>query len=256
MNNQKLYPCPCCGYLTLIQKPPETYLICPICFWEDDGDYFGKYSSGNSNQVSLYQAQKNFTKFGACEEEWLNDVRSPTIEDKRSPDWQYIDILIANLIEKITIVFDGVQREDGVSLHETYVIDSYGNEEERAKARAIDNESRWQDVSDEWLESFPDAFPFYDPKGYRYYLPAYLILFLKNFINYKSLTLEFMMYSLQLSSDKSYNHYYLSRFKLLNQEQSKTICQFLRLIVKYGNEYDNKNAEKALKNYWYKFCDD
>ncbi|MCS6814521.1 MAG: CPCC family cysteine-rich protein, partial [Cyanobacteria bacterium] len=41
MNKSKaspLYPCPCCGYLVLSQPPPGTYLVCPICFWEDTED--------------------------------------------------------------------------------------------------------------------------------------------------------------------------------------------------------------------------
>ena len=31
------YTCPCCGYKTLDEEPPNTYDICEICFWEDDG---------------------------------------------------------------------------------------------------------------------------------------------------------------------------------------------------------------------------
>ena len=31
------YTCPCCGYKTLDEKPPGTYAICSICYWEDDG---------------------------------------------------------------------------------------------------------------------------------------------------------------------------------------------------------------------------
>ena len=28
-------PCPCCGYLTLDER--GGYEICPVCYWEDDG---------------------------------------------------------------------------------------------------------------------------------------------------------------------------------------------------------------------------
>lgn len=105
--NQGFYPCPCCGYHSLTAKPPETYLICPICCWEDDGDIrrlFGDRIS-KSNQVSLRQAQRNFLEFGAGEPEWLDWVRSPTVEDFRAPNWQPLDILIENqrlaLIEKL-----------------------------------------------------------------------------------------------------------------------------------------------------------
>lgn len=66
--HQPKYVCPCCGYKTLDQEPPGTYLACPICFWEDAGvqhddpDY-----EGGANTVSLRQARKNFLEFGACE---------------------------------------------------------------------------------------------------------------------------------------------------------------------------------------------
>lgn len=30
------YTCPCCGYKTLDEEPPEKHNICKICFWEDD----------------------------------------------------------------------------------------------------------------------------------------------------------------------------------------------------------------------------
>ncbi|MFF1770133.1 CPCC family cysteine-rich protein [Streptomyces sp. NPDC058249] len=29
------YGCPCCGFLTLDER--GSYEICPVCFWEDDG---------------------------------------------------------------------------------------------------------------------------------------------------------------------------------------------------------------------------
>jgi Cysteine-rich CPCC len=29
------YACPCCGFLTLDER--GGYDICPVCFWEDDG---------------------------------------------------------------------------------------------------------------------------------------------------------------------------------------------------------------------------
>lgn len=29
------HPCPCCGFLTLGER--SNFEICPVCFWEDDG---------------------------------------------------------------------------------------------------------------------------------------------------------------------------------------------------------------------------
>lgn len=30
------FPCPCCGYLTLTEPHYGTFVICDVCFWEDD----------------------------------------------------------------------------------------------------------------------------------------------------------------------------------------------------------------------------
>ena len=86
---QELYPCPCCGYLTLSQEADGTYELCPICFWEDDGvqlddpDY-----EGGANTVSLKQAQRNFLEFGASEKRFVRNVRQPTGDDVRAVNWK------------------------------------------------------------------------------------------------------------------------------------------------------------------------
>ncbi|MDD1369364.1 CPCC family cysteine-rich protein [Bacillus sp. MHSD17] len=76
------YTCLCCGYRTIEEKPPGTYEICNICYWEDDEVQFNNPDfEGGANEVSLRQAQKNFIAFGACEECFVKLVRKPTSED-------------------------------------------------------------------------------------------------------------------------------------------------------------------------------
>ncbi|MBU3129945.1 hypothetical protein LGL55_19455 [Clostridium tagluense] len=60
--NNSLYACPCCGYKTLSEKPPGTYEICKVCYWEDDGLQYGDPDCEvGANQESLRVAQKNFS---------------------------------------------------------------------------------------------------------------------------------------------------------------------------------------------------
>jgi hypothetical protein len=75
-------PCPCCGFLTLDEKPPGSYAICPICWWEDDEVQARDpdYSCG-ANKVSLRQAQANFRSFGASAAEFTSNVRRPRAEE-------------------------------------------------------------------------------------------------------------------------------------------------------------------------------
>ncbi|MEM6260308.1 MAG: CPCC family cysteine-rich protein [Planctomycetota bacterium] len=74
--------CPCCYYLTLEER--GGYEICPVCFWEDDGqdDYdAGIIRGGPNGALSLKQARQNYKEFGACERRLLQYVRPPLPEE-------------------------------------------------------------------------------------------------------------------------------------------------------------------------------
>src|SRR6516165_12493145 len=60
---QPTYRCPCCGYLTLCGR--AGYEICPVCFWEDDGQDThdaDEVRGGPNGSLSLTQARANFLK--------------------------------------------------------------------------------------------------------------------------------------------------------------------------------------------------
>ena len=87
-SNGKFY-CECCGYNTLNEKPNGTYQICTICYWEDDPiqsaepDY-----EGGANRVSLNQAKRNFSEFGACERDMIKNVNKVHKTDVRNPKYK------------------------------------------------------------------------------------------------------------------------------------------------------------------------
>ena len=89
--------------------------------------------------------------------------------------------LRAAIIAQIEEAFDGVERDDGVTLHEARELDDYGSPEELAAARAKDTESRWQDIPESWIDKYADTLPFMDVKGFRYYIPAFMIWALKHY---------------------------------------------------------------------------
>jgi len=61
------------------------------------------------------------------------------------------------------------------------------------------------------------------------------------------------IYTFKFSRDP--DDYYWSRFEILNQEQSKAVCQFLRFMTTHHEGYVNDSLpQEALKNYWGKFC--
>jgi hypothetical protein len=80
------YACPCCGYLTLDER--GMYEICPVCFWEDDGqdDHDADRVRGGPNRgLSLSMARDNFARIGASEPRRLPLVRAPR-SDEHPPD--------------------------------------------------------------------------------------------------------------------------------------------------------------------------
>jgi hypothetical protein len=68
--------CPCCDYVTLSER--GHYLICPVCFWEDDGQDLDSLDqeSGPNHGITLRKGRANFKKFGACEEAMVQNVVS------------------------------------------------------------------------------------------------------------------------------------------------------------------------------------
>lgn len=80
--NEKGYPCPCCGFLTLSEDTHETFEICPVCNWEDDDVQFNNPDfRGGANQESLNEARENFKKFGASAQKFIKQVRAPLSDE-------------------------------------------------------------------------------------------------------------------------------------------------------------------------------
>ncbi len=78
-----LYRCPCCNYRTLDER--GGYDICPVCFWEDDGQDDSDADTvrgGPNGYLSLSEARKNFNEIGASHPKRLPHVRKPTPEEK------------------------------------------------------------------------------------------------------------------------------------------------------------------------------
>jgi hypothetical protein len=68
--------CPCCDYVTLPER--HNYLICPVCFWEDDGvDLDDPDAYSGPNHMTLREGRANFARLGACDEKMLAHVCPP-----------------------------------------------------------------------------------------------------------------------------------------------------------------------------------
>ena len=72
------YGCPCCCFITVTERSADE--ICPVCFWEDDGqdDHDpDEVRGGPDRALSLAVARANFQAMGACDERCAHLVRPP-----------------------------------------------------------------------------------------------------------------------------------------------------------------------------------
>lgn len=80
------YGCPCCNFLTLDEKPPGSFVICPVCGWEDDiAQFYNPNLAGGANLVSLNEARRNFADFAASDRKCLARVRAAKADEIDKP---------------------------------------------------------------------------------------------------------------------------------------------------------------------------
>lgn len=152
------------------------------------------------------------------------------------------------LLTAIEDVFRGVELGSGISLHETVVIDNYGDSAERTAARLPDEKCDWQRlVSDPELARIAGVggLSFYDAPGLRFHLPAYLSLAVIDFDRADAgHVLEILMFTLT-----HFSEYNVGRLSILSAPQRQCVRDVLAFL---RAEYELESAEldEAIAGYW------
>lgn len=244
------HPCPCCGYLTYQAPPGGTMQICPVCFWEDAP---GQYWHNESNGMSLRKAQIAFGRIGAAGEAFLDAVRPPLAEEARAHGWRSMADEASILIHEIERVFANVRRDGGFSLHQMHILDYLDkpSEEDLIAAGKKDREKTWQELTPEKLDNFKSSLALLDAKGFRFYLPAYMHLFLSNWTDGGHHSCPGLVDSLKDGPDDDYG----PSAGLLDTVQRTIIANFLCFVVRHGAEFfDEDDALLGLQNGWNKYA--
>lgn len=101
----------------------------------------------------------------------------------------------------------------------------------------------WEVVPPDVLDVEPLMFT---PKGYQYYLPAFLFNAL-NGGNNEHLMAELCQYP---SRESKYWVYFLKKASVLSNDQAKAILLFLEYIQETGEEWDREDARRGIDAYW------
>lgn len=144
-----------------------------------------------------------------------------------------------NLIALITSAFTGVELDDGVGLDEAQAIDDYKTLDERAVQRTKDEKLRWDQISAAELNRCNSSLSFFDAKGMRFHLPAYMIADIKD---------EYMFeLNFTLTGSSEYSR---SKFSLFSKAQRDAVRCFLNHAF---NSIDYRGEEEiadALLGFW------
>lgn len=146
------------------------------------------------------------------------------------------------VIEKIRKAFAGVLLEDGVGLKQGQGLDDWQDESTCAKYRESDEKEDWSKFSPRELANFHSSLSFFDPKGMRFHLPAFLIAELEETM---FMSTEFHLTQL--------DEFKLAKLSLLSTEQKRAVEAFLWEILKDENfKYSHEHISAALEDYWMK----
>ena len=153
---------------------------------------------------------------------------------------------VKQLLSLISDAFKGVQLEDGVSLHKTIYIDNYGDITEE-EARAIEKDERhdWQKLVDdpELLNVHGiGGISFFDAKGLRFHLPAYLTVAITHPVGEVTDSLLFT-----LTSKTDYN---INRLEILDASMKACIAAVLAYLNTLPEfEFDREKIDAVLPFY-------
>jgi hypothetical protein len=153
------------------------------------------------------------------------------------------------LIQQIEAAFADIERGSGLTLHEAAAFEGtdYCPGEERARVRALDPETRWQDIPDTALEECEDRWSF-DEEGFRFHLPAYLRWHLRKPPE-QDLLRGGLLYFLLSPAGGTEEEGSWDCFTL---EQKRVIARFLEFMASGGGPLA-QDARLAWRSYWFKF---
>jgi hypothetical protein len=181
--------------------------------------------------------------------------------------WEFLDycdefrvdaLRAQDLVVLVEEAFAGVTRGDGISLHEAIAMDDYATPETRAAARAQDHDTDWHDVPNNVLSAHCEVFSYLDPAGYRYYLPAAMLLCLSAETRARSTTPQRTYWSLLpcvaprdfgkgLGKDFD-NEAFISRCGFTHA-QVCAIYRFLCFMATEGNEGVDEEQLPAMRKW-------
>jgi hypothetical protein len=154
--------------------------------------------------------------------------------------------------DRIRAAFAGVRLENGVSLHQAQVIDNYGEgvtQAEFARLPLSEETERWDHVTFQELES--DNIAHLDPEGFRFYLPAFMISVLDDYVCSSMRCIGTIS---ALYPKEHVLGYHMPRYNLLTYEQKQAVACFLEALPELlALDGEDRTIVERARRFWDQF---
>ena len=157
---------------------------------------------------------------------------------------------IEKIIAIIESAFDGVPPPEDMTLHAAQAWDSYAHctQEELKK----DNIGRWQNLPDEHIMECQNALSYLNKVGFRFYLPAYMIWYLKS-LGTPDYWSDFTLYSFNNYPDNpQLSEHTTKQFSLFTKDQLKACALFVKFCTT-GIATHQSFAREIYDGYWHQY---
>lgn len=145
---------------------------------------------------------------------------------------------VDSIVKIIESAFAKVRLEEGTSISEGTVIDDYGTDEDRRKARMMDEKNDWRLISDRAIRKHQTSLTFMNAKGYQYNLPAYMRFVMRNYLISDSNSIDSVFHNLSDRHDK--------RRVVFSAPQRAAIRDFLQFFADEPKGWFRDEALRAL----------
>ena len=147
---------------------------------------------------------------------------------------------VEGLCERIRTAFNGVKLGDGIGLWQAQGLDDYETPEVCADYRLKDEDEDWSRISDDTLQRCNSSPSFLDAKGFRFYMPAFMLSELRGGYGFH------FKWSLTDSGTLAY-----TRYELLNANQRAVVRDYLIFFASDPDDtFSRDDIMHALETYW------
>lgn len=157
------------------------------------------------------------------------------------------------LISIIEAAFDGVPQPEEITLHVAEAHDDY-DYSHNACHRKSDFCGAWQSVPEEHLQKCQSALCYLEKIGLRFYLPAFMVWYLRNLGTDKVWTDSTLYAFDNYPNDNGLEMHHKERFSIFNTSQLRACALFVKYFSEdesgFGDQYF---AQQKYERYWIKF---